>query len=75
MPLFWVLLTHGCVRSPFLNTFLVIMKAGGGVLVVVLLLLLLVSAVVPALGEMRSLRSARNADALRWGRKTLPGQQ
>nr|WP_176704910.1 hypothetical protein [Arthrobacter sp.]AXV46447.1 hypothetical protein pA44BH1_p03 [Arthrobacter sp.]AXV46483.1 hypothetical protein pA48BH1_p03 [Arthrobacter sp.] len=55
-----------------LQALLVIMKAGGAVGVGILLLLL--PAVVPALGEMHPRRSARNADAIRQWRKTLPGR-
>lgn len=56
-----------------LQILLGIVEAGGGVLVIVLLLLL--PAVVPALGEMHPRRSARNADAIRHWRRTLPGRE
>lgn len=56
-----------------LQALLVIMKAGGAVGVGILLLLL--PAVVPALGEMHPRRSARNGDAIRHWRRTLPGRE
>lgn len=56
-----------------LQVLLGIMKAGGAVMVVVLLLLL--PAVIPALREIHPRRSARNADAIRQWRATLPGRE
>ena len=59
--------------SAGLQALLAIMKAGGGVLVIVLVLLL--PAIIPALREMHPRRSARNANAIREWRRTLPGRE
>lgn len=56
-----------------LQVLLAVMAAGCGLMVLVLLLLL--PAVIPALREMHPSRSARNAEAIRLWRKTLPRRE
>lgn len=56
-----------------LQILLATVKAGGALLLFVLVLLL--PAVIPALRELHPVRSARNADAIRYWRRTLPGRE